>query len=116
MTPTLSGWATYARQTVPLGNMPAGRYFVRAHVHVTEAFDSDGADALTVGYSTDTDAFIESVDVSSTGVKTVTTGTLTGYNGTARPVVIYYAAGGSAPTQGKALVILEFFDVRSEPT
>jgi len=111
----LQGWVTHTQQTVDLGTMPANRYFVRAHCHVLEAFNSDGSDTLTVGYSDDTDAFVQSVDVSSTGVKSVTLGTLTGYNGTARPVNIYYSPGGSAPSEGKAYVALELWPTHPSP-
>lgn len=96
--------------------MPPGSYFVRAHCHVTQAFNSDGTDEITVGYDADTDAFITAIDVSSTGVKSVTLGALNGYNGTARSVEAYYVNGGSEPSQGKALIILEFFPVPVQPS
>ena len=111
----MSKWVTHDGQTQTLGALQPGSYFVRAHCHVTESFDSDGSDTLTVGYDTDTDAFVTSIDVSSTGVKSVTLGTLQGYNGTARSVKAYYVAGGSAPTQGKAIVIVEFLPVPVSP-
>lgn len=107
----MTAWVTSSSQNPTLGTMPAGSYFVRAHCHVTEAFNSDGTDTLTVGYDTDTDAFVTSIDVSSTGVKSVTLGVLNGYNGTARAVEAYYVNGGSEPSEGKALVILEIFSV-----
>lgn len=108
-------WVTYNSQNPEIGVLPVGSYFVRAHVHVTEAFDSNGADTLTVGYDADTDALITSVDVSSTGVKTVTLGVLQGYNSTARAMEAYYVNGGSEPTVGKALVILEIWKVPTQP-
>lgn len=114
-TPTgrIQGWVTKGTQTPVLGIINAPFYFVRAHVHVTEAFNSDGTDTLVVGYSTDTDAFITSVDVSTTGVKSVTLGALQGFNTTSYSILATYTAGGSQPTTGKALVILEFFPVKS---
>lgn len=111
----MTAWVTSTSQNPSLGTLHAGTYFVRAHCHVTEAFDSDSTDTITVGYDTDADAFATSIDVSTTGVKSVTLGTLNGYNGTARAVEAYYSAGGSAPTQGKALIILELFRVPSQP-
>lgn len=98
-----------------MGILRPGTYFVRAQVHVTVAFNSDGTDNITVGYDADTDAFITSLDVSTTGVKTASLGTLNGYNGTARTVEAYYTAGGSAATAGKAIVILEIFPVPISP-
>lgn len=111
----LSTWVTHTSTSPTLGTFRPGTYFVRAHCHVTEAFDSDGSDNLTVGYTTDTDAFVTSIDVSTTGVKSVSLGTLAGYNGTAHSVTAYYVAGGSAPTQGKCLIVLEFIRVPTQP-
>ncbi len=108
-------WVTKDSQNPTLGMLQAGSYFVRAHVHVTEAFNSGGTDLLEVGYDADTDACITSVDVSTTGVKSVTLGALNGYNATARKIEAYYANGGSEPTTGKAIVILEIFRVPTSP-
>lgn len=98
-----------------MGALLAGTYLAAAHVHVTEAFNSDGTDTLTVGYDADPDAFVTSVDVSTTGVKSVTLGALSGYNGTARAVEAYYVNSGTEPTTGKALVILEILRVPKQP-
>lgn len=111
----LQAWVTKDAQNPILGILQPGTYFVRAHVHVTEAFNSSGNDTLTVGYDADPDAFITSVDVSSTGVKSVTLGVLQGYNGTARNVEAYYSNSGTEPTTGQALVILEVFRVPPTP-
>lgn len=111
----MTAWVTKNSQNPALGILQPNTYFVRAHVHVTEAFNSDGSDTLTVGYDTDSDAFITSVDVSTTGIKSVTLGALAGYNSTARKVEAYYVNGGSEPTTGKALVILELFSTPTQP-
>lgn len=111
---TLQGWATHSRNTVDLGSVPQNRYLVRSHVQVTEAFNSDGSDTLTVGTETDPDRFVTSIDVSTTGIKSVTLGIGAGYNDPS-PISIFYTAGGSAPTAGKALVVLEFFPVPTQP-
>lgn len=111
----LQAWVTKATKTPTMGIIQAPFYFARAHVHVTEAFNSDGTDTLVVGYSTDTDAFVTTVDVSTTGVKSVTLGTLQGYNSTNYTALATYTAGGTDPTTGKALVILEFFPVKLSP-
>lgn len=112
----MQAWVTAGSQNPVLGILQAGTYFARAHVHVTEAFNSDGTDTLTVGWDSDTDALVTSVDVSTTGVKTLTLGANVGYNGTAHSVEAYYANGGSEPTTGKALVILEFFPIPKQPS
>lgn len=111
----MAAWVTSTSQNPTLGILQPNTYFVRAHVHVTEAFNSDGSDALTVGYDTDSDAAITSIDVSTTGIKSVTLGALAGYNSTARKVEAYYVNGGSEPTLGKALVILEIFPSPPSP-
>lgn len=111
----LAVWVTKDSQTPVLGIMQPGRYLARAMVHVTEAFNSDDTDTLTVGYTTDTDAAVTSIDVSSTGIKTATLGALSGYNATARTLEAYYVNGGSEPTTGKALVILELLPVPLSP-
>lgn len=108
------GWVTYSRQTIDLGALPADTYILRAHVHVTEAFNSNGTDLLTVGSDADPDAIITSLDVSSTGVKSVTIGVSNGYNASAQPLKIFYANSGTEPTTGRALVILE--TTRTPPT
>lgn len=111
----MKAWVTKDVQNPVLGILQPDTYFVRAHVHVTEAFNSSGNDTLTVGYDADTDAFITSVDVSSTGVKSVTLGVLQGYNSTARKVEAYYVNSGTEPTTGKAIVILELFRLPPSP-
>lgn len=108
-------WVTKDAQNPSLGTMPAGSYLLRAHVHVTENFDSDGNDTLTVGYDADPDAVVTSVDVSTTGVKSVTLGALNGYNATARDIEAYYSNSGTEPTTGKAIVILEIIRVPTSP-
>ena len=117
MTPPsyISAWVTYGRQTVDLGSLPADTYIMRAHVHVTEAFNSDGTDTLTVGSDANPDAIVASIDVSTTGIKTATLGVSAGYNSTAQPMKIFYANSGTEPTTGAAIVILETVRVPSSP-
>lgn len=108
-------WVTYGRQTVNLGILPADTYILRAHVHVTEAFNSGGTDTVTVGNDVDPDAIVTSVDVSTTGIKSVTLGVNAGYNGSAQPLKIFYSNGGGEPTTGAALVIIETAKTPSSP-
>lgn len=111
----LIGWVTYSRQTVDLGALPADTYVLRGHCHVTEAFDSDGTDTITVGNDVDPDALITSVTCSTTGIKSITLGVNAGYNSVAQPVKIFYANGGSEPAAGRALIILELARVPHTP-
>lgn len=110
----LVAWVADSATNPSLGTLPADSYVSAVHLDVTEAFDSDGTDAITVGYDADPDAFATAVDVSTTGVKSVTLGAEAGYVGAARAAEAYYTAGGSAPTTGKALVLLEYRPVPSE--
>ena len=94
-----------------LGKLPAFSYILNVHVHVVEAFNSDAADTLTVGWTADTDALVTALDVSTTGVKSPTLGANNGYNSSEQEVNAYYTAGGSAATTGKAIVLVEFVRV-----
>lgn len=109
MTPIslLIGWVTYSRQTIDLGSLPADTYILRGHCHVTQAFNSNGTDLVTVGSDADTDSIITSIDVSTTGIKSITLGSSAGFNASAQQIKIFYANGGTEPTTGAALIILE---------
>lgn len=111
----IEAWVTHATTNPSLGTIPAGSYIMRVHCHVTELFDSDGTDEITVGYDADPDSIATTIDVSTTGVKTVTFGTDEGYLATTRAVEAYYTAGGTAPTQGKAIIKIEFQRVPTQP-
>lgn len=112
---TLSAWVTSASQNPSMGNLPADTYVFNVRMHPTEAFNSDGTDEIRVGYDGVEAAFATLTDVSTTGVKTVTLGASAGYNATARAVEAYYVNGGTEPTTGKALVILEYYRVVTQP-
>lgn len=111
----ISAWVTYSRQTVDLGSLPADTYVLRAHCHVTTAFDGSGTDTVTVGSDADPDAIVTSVDVSTTGVKAVTLGVSAGYNASAQPLKIWYVNGSGEPSTGAALIILELAQVPDSP-
>jgi hypothetical protein len=110
----LQGWVADDATNPSLGTLPADSYVVNVRIQVTELFNSDGDDLISVGYDADNIAFATTTDVSTTGIKTVTLGSLAGYNATARSVEAYYTDTGSAPTTGKALVILEYFRVQTQ--
>lgn len=112
----LIGWVTDSRKTVDLGAVSGDTYVMRAHCHVIEAFNSDGTDTLTVGTDVDPDAFITSIDVSTTGIKTATLGVRAGFTAAASPIKAFYANSGSAPTTGKAVILLELAKTPPLPT
>lgn len=107
----LAVWVADNAQNPSLGTLPAGSYVSAVTIQVTEGFNSDGTDTISVGYDASQTAFATATDVSSTGIATVTLGSEVGYNATSRAVEAYYVNGGSEPTTGKALVILEYYRV-----
>lgn len=108
---TLSAFVTYAKQTVPLGSFFFPRRVVRIHVEVTEAFNGSGTDQIRIGHRTDDDAYMALLDVSSTGIKTAVLGAGIGYDATPREVLAEYVNGGGEPTEGKAIVTMEFINL-----
>lgn len=117
---TLSVWVADDSQNVSIATVPFAyvndEAFVKVEVFVEEAFDSDGADELTVGYDADPDSVVTAIDVSSTGRKTVTYGVEGGWMGTSRALEVYYVNGGSEPTNGKVIVIITITAVEEEPS
>lgn len=103
-----SGWITKDKQTLDLGPLRDPRDVVRVHIHVTQAFNSDGSDQISVGHETDDDAYATATDVSSTGIKTPSAGTGVGFDGTERNLIASYANSGTEPTTGKAFIAVEF--------
>ncbi len=108
MIETLSVLVSASKNTPTIGFFRNPRKILRAHVEVLEAFNSDGADTLVVGHTDDDDAYITTIDVSTTGIKAVTLGANKGYDAIPRDVIAKYTAGGSAPTQGSVSITLEF--------
>lgn len=105
---TRSAWVRHGTQNPPLGTIPVYSRVISVTVQVLEAFNSDGADEITVGYDGATNAFATAVDVSTTGIKSVTLGSGVGYIATARAAEAYYVNGGSEPTTGEALVTIDY--------
>lgn len=110
----ITSWVTHSRQTVDLGALPTDTYILRAHCHVTEAFNSDGTDTIVVGSDANDDSIVTSVDVSSTGIKTLTM-PAAGYNASAQQIKIRYSNSGSEPSAGAALFIFEITRVPPSP-
>lgn len=111
----LQTWVTSSSQNPSLGVLPPHSYVLRAHLHVTEAFDSDGTDNIQCGYDDDQDFIFANITCNTTGVKAVTLGSASGYNSVARNIEAYYANGGSSPNQGKAFIVIEFMIVPKTP-
>jgi len=105
----LSAWVTKGSQTVTLGTLPIGAYVIRSSIHCTTAFDSDGTDNISIGYTGTTTAYATATQVGTTGLKTVTNGANIGYQSVSKVVSAYYTTNGSAPTVGKCICVLEYF-------
>lgn len=105
----IEAWVADDAQNPSIGNLPANTIAEIPRIVVHEAFDSDGADNIRVGYDADDDALATDTDVSTTGAKTVSAGVLAlVVNSAARAVEAYYTNGGSEPTAGKALVSVSY--------
>lgn len=105
----VAGVVRFDSQTVTLGSVPPYAYVTNVRIHVTQAFDSSGTDQIQVGYSGTDNAYATNTDVSTTGVKSPTLGANVGYQSAAHSAVAKYAAGGTAPANGKAVVVVEYF-------
>lgn len=105
----LSGWLTFSRASVALGALPRHAIPLRVQCYVKTAFNSDGTDVISVGFSGSAGTYA-TVDVSATGVKSPTAGAglLIPDETAQRAVVAGYAAGGSAASAGEAFVVLEY--------
>jgi len=115
------GWLFHGEMSKAFAELTNYAFITKVHIQVVEAFNSDGTDLLTVGYASDHDALVEALDVSTTGIKTPTYGVAMGWTGTVlhptpppcglQELLIYYTPGGSAPTTGEVLVIVEYVPV-----
>ena len=110
----LQGWVADDAQNPSLGTLPADTYVTAVRIQVTEAFNSDGTDEISVGWDASVTALATATDVATTGIKTVTAGASIGYNATSRALEAYYVNGGTEPTTGKALVQVEYHNVAAE--
>ena len=108
-----------ARNTLAFGDttakamftIPAGAVIIDWIINVTTAFNSDGTDLVDIGISGTQEKFAADVDVGSTGLKTagVVAAQIGAVQGTAQAVTAIYAAGGSAPNAGAAVIMCRYF-------
>ena len=88
------------------GVLPKNHYVYNVRIDVEQTFD--GGTTLAVGHATDADAYCTATAVDSTGIKSPALGVSGGYEAqqqTAKATV------SGTPTQGKAVVIIEFYRV-----
>jgi len=120
----LIGWVTHDNASgtpdgIPLGTIPAGCYVSEIHLYITEEFDAGGNDdALSIGYDGTPEAFMTSLNINGdTGIQDTSAnrGAQFYYEPTSRACEVYYTYTGGAPTQGEALVIVEYIIVPVNP-
>jgi hypothetical protein len=108
-------WVTSSLQNPSMATLPANVYIRTINFHVIEGFDSDGTDLISVGDDSDNEGVFQQVDVEAAGVKTLTWGSYRGYNSSSLSLEIYYTNGGTEPSNGKALAVIGFVRVTTEP-
>jgi hypothetical protein len=111
----LTGWVKHNNQSVELGTIPKKFLIVGIQVHCYTAFNSDGTDLIKVGHSGTLNRYTENVDVSTTGTKTITLQSFDNIieETTSRTVIATYTNGGTEPSAGEALVLVQYAHVES---
>lgn len=107
-----TAWVTSDAKVRRMGVIQGPFYFVGAFIHITESFDDTAT--LDVGDDDTADGFIDAEDITAGPgvVAAPVLGSFKGYNSTGRNIVT--AVSGS-PTQGKALLTIEYFRVPISP-
>lgn len=106
------GWLTFGVQTLDLGVLPAHCMVENVKVTITQLFDSSGTDAVTIGYTGGTTAYVDTIDVDALGTWDIPVGY---YETVGRDLKAYYLNGGGEPTQGKALITVTCYPVTVSP-
>lgn len=114
---TFSAWLTPTVTSVSLGLLPYMFVVESTTVYVDTVFNSSGTDLVNVGQTSwGSNSYASAVDVSSTGLKTGTAffpgAPIDVSNLT---ITATYTAGGTAPTTGKALVVVRGFIASEKP-
>ena len=124
---SLAGWFTHLDDTDPsigvvqtskiLGELPANHIVKGIEMRLVEVFNSSGVDIQAVGH-TDTTQVNEYGQMFADGSAAAATPgvSIDEFSATARTADITYLRSGSAPTEGKLLVILTYVVVPPEPT
>lgn len=107
---TLSGWVKFGAQTLTLGTLPAYSLVTRVTIIVADfAFNSSGTDQITVGHDAGNNYYAPAADVSVAYTRVDATSTAwSTFNSVSRVAKAYYVNGGTEPTVGEALVVLEY--------
>jgi len=96
-----------AKQAIDL---PPGVIVDEVFARVEEAFNSSTSDAIVVGDSDDTDRYIASTSVQTTGYKAGAASGRGYKNPAADTIDVIWTSGGGTPTTGKLRVICKYYD------
>ncbi len=99
---------------VTLGTFPASSFAAIVQIFVSEAFDAGTLNDIRIGTAADTDAISTLEDVSSVGLLEPTRGIII-YSASALTLIAQYVQTGTAATAGKALCVVTFLQVPTQP-
>lgn len=114
-----SAWNNTGGITKDMGGwIPQDAYIVNVRMHVTVAFTGTTSPTMSVGFTGALTGFATATALGVAGILAPTLGTQVGYqagvnNRTGK--VTFNGSGGTAPTAGKVLVIVEFYRVSTTP-
>jgi parallel beta-helix repeat protein len=108
-----SDWAAGSKT---LGWVPPQSYIVNVRMHCTVNFNNTSP-TLSLGYnSTNKTVYATATSLATAGILSPTLGSGVGYEaGTTTRQAVAYFGGSGTPSQGKVLVILEFYRVSTSP-
>lgn len=109
---------TSADQFEELGRLGAHTTVLRASLYTMEAWNSSGTDEIKCGTGAAGAVNVQIfglTDVTTTGLDTPAVGSRLGPFATATTYNCEYVNGGSEPTTGKTLIIVEFLDTMAMP-
>lgn len=113
------GWITHdaATDTITIGVLPTNSIVMGVNIWTQEAFNSDGTDEVCVGFSGTAEAYGVDVDVSDTGVESVTLGASAKVvDATSRIVQAYYHTSDATNlTTGEAHILVEWTQATVNP-
>ena len=95
-------------EVIDVAFIPAGALIKNVAVIVDKAFNGT-TPTFDIGIESDTDAFINDLDVSSTGVSAAGTGLLTTVVGLTKVSIVPTVAGDT--TEGSLRVVIDFIDL-----
>lgn len=103
----LSARVKWDSQSAVLGTVPKGAFISRILIWVDQPFNSNGTDYIAVGTDANHEEFATNTDVSAPPPRKEPT-VVGGFMNDSKTAKVFYAAGGSSPTNGFATVILEY--------